>query len=671
MKMKFRSRFRTMALLVVGLAIGSSSFIGANSAQAYVNLMNQFPSKYDTYQTDYPPPPPPSPTNVGVYYDQKLSNPGEANISEDYANRLVKRNQFAVYFDSKPAANFYIRYYVGGCTVNKNAQVTITIGADTSTPKDYILLGNEQICGDNTHAPTSPADPFGLKDPLVRRYPVGNLARYDPSIDKWKLRVDVTLKVASALDSIKFTIATNNTSAKVGNVASEKTNNAIFNKRYDRNYFGTSNFGFGVGCSATAGGRYPVTIYDADNNIPGQSGNPVRFSVYKGNNVELTKDEYYNVRGAKVKQRPNGTAYVQPDGGQGNTSSVEIDMLPGVPYSLQVWNVFHAGGKSDKGPASNFFSIGVPGEGIFGDKDLDCAPLPPPPPVPAGGKSPKIQVLGGDVRVRGKIATSLTPEPLPPVISTKVFGSWVEFGAFSTGSNDAFGSGAGLRGNSSVARVDWSKLTFANTNKPAAGDLYGGFSLPLTPQIASYFDAKAGDNCVNPLVGGVHACADGVILDGRTDINDTVIIKSSGTVTINGNIIYRDGSYANITQLPQVVIIADKIVINDSVDRVDAWLITRAGGWIKTCGDKDPNAPLLSKVICSKLLTVNGPVLTDKLYLHRTAGSDDAVGATDAQKSAPGEIFNLRPDTYLWGYSQGLLSTHPRSAAITELPPRF
>ena len=63
---------------------------------------------------------------------------------------------------------------------------------------------------------------------------------------------------------------------------------------------------------------------------------------------------------------------------------------------------------------------------------------------------------------------------------------------------------------------------------------------------------------------------------------------------------------------------------------------------------------------------MNGPVITNMLYLRRTAGS-----GPDTQSSDPAEVFNLRPDAYAWARNKtealGALTT----TYMVELPPRY
>ena len=118
-------------------------------------------------------------------------------------------------------------------------------------------------------------------------------------------------------------------------------------------------------------------------------------------------------------------------------------------------------------------------------------------------------------------------------------------------------------------------------------------------------------------------------------------------------------------EIPQLVIIARSIVINSAVTNVDSWLVAKkvgtVGGYIQTC----QVVATSSSGNCSARLTVNGPVVSDTLIMRRTAGADRNTGAD------PAEVFNLRPDAYMWGVSQSGATGRIPTTAITELPPRF
>lgn len=293
-------------------------------------------------------------------------------------------------------------------------------------------------------------------------------------------------------------------------------------------------------------------------------------------------------------------------------------------------------------------------------------------------KQPKMQVWGGDVRVRGKIETGTS------IVNTAggnaMFGSWVEYGGFSVGANSGFASAAGLNnGNpNTTSAAAWHKLTFANINDAGASS-FGNFTLPAgLPTLTAQF---IGTPSAGPVNGNLGALASGTYNTGNLTITasdvgqqagkgKSIIIVSSGTVTINGNITYRGpepgDKFSRSDQIPQVVIIARTINITNTATQVDAWLLTTgANGLINTCSDRSVAAPLNSTV-CSNPLTVNGPVATNHLHLRRTAGSD-----TIADAGKPAEVFNLRPDTYIWAYLRASQSGKAQTVYSVELPPRF
>lgn len=288
-------------------------------------------------------------------------------------------------------------------------------------------------------------------------------------------------------------------------------------------------------------------------------------------------------------------------------------------------------------------------------------------------KSPKVQTWGGDLHTRGNILTQTSDATVDG--TNKRFGSWVEYGGFSVGTNTNFASGSGLNnGNTNTTTADvWNKLTFANVNL-AGGNSYGMFTLPSSlPTLASQFVGAASTGSVQSNLGtlssGTYKVGDFTIDASDIGQGKSIIIISSGRVTITGSITYHGNgasdTFTQASELPQVVIIADDIDIKNDATQVDAWLLTKNGGAINTCSDVALGAPLNAKV-CQKPLMVNGPVLTSHLHLRRTAGSD-----TVATAGAPAEVFNLRPDTFIWAYGQASQAGKAQTVYSVELPPRF
>jgi len=290
------------------------------------------------------------------------------------------------------------------------------------------------------------------------------------------------------------------------------------------------------------------------------------------------------------------------------------------------------------------------------------------------GKKPKVQIWGNDIAVRGKIETSTS---VKDISGTRVFGSWVEYGAFSVGVNSRFASASGLNGQTNNAQSAWSKLTFANIDDAGAAS-YGSYTTAPNfrpaPGVASYFASlpdqqPAGGGSVNLAnltfaTGGtpiVRTAGNLTITGGDIPAGRSVIIRATGTVTISGNITYTDATLSSVRDIPQVVIIANNINIRNNVRQVDAWLV--ASGTINTCSNFSGN---LTSNKCNQSLSVNGPVVTNRLILNRTAGS-----GTGAQSGDPAERFNLRPDAFLWAQLQASGNDKAQTVYSTELPPRF
>ena len=290
------------------------------------------------------------------------------------------------------------------------------------------------------------------------------------------------------------------------------------------------------------------------------------------------------------------------------------------------------------------------------------------------GKLPKVQVWGNDVRTHGSIETGIST-----MGSTGAqYGSWVEYGSFSVGSAANFASGAGLNNGKSGNQSTWSQLTFANR-----GNSYGNFALAanfpvtdLVSQFSSVAPSGAPVSNVGSLASGTYSTANDLTISsggaGPVNISQgkSIIVISSGTVTIGSDITYKGNGNSDVItdlkQMPQLIIIAKHIVIADTVGQVDAWLLTHdaAGAGtdsILTCSKFTKDGPYNSAG-CGKVLQVNGPISTSHLYLVRTGGTDPNGSA---------EVFNLRPDAYLWGYLQSSKTGKAETVSTVELPPRF
>jgi hypothetical protein len=308
-------------------------------------------------------------------------------------------------------------------------------------------------------------------------------------------------------------------------------------------------------------------------------------------------------------------------------------------------------------------------------------------------KKPKVQVYGGDVSagraINGSGSATSVILTSQTVSGGTTFGSFGEYALTATGSIYGAASGAafyqnGLAGASGPC--DYNKLTITNSGNGSSctTSSIGNYSnLGSIPDIGAQFAVqaattptfKSGDlsdaqyNRVEQASGNI-TITGGTIQGGQW----LVINAPSANVTITGNITYAtkktDGTaFKGVSDLPQLVIIANSISIDQGVSEVDAWLVASGStGAIHTCtqgaGQK------LSATMCNNALNVYGPVMAKHLYLERTAG---AAGATAGDKAFnnPAETFHLRSDAYLWGAARSLEGLHVSVSATSELPPRF
>ena len=284
-------------------------------------------------------------------------------------------------------------------------------------------------------------------------------------------------------------------------------------------------------------------------------------------------------------------------------------------------------------------------------------------------KRPKVQFWGADIRTEASVSTGITRR------GDVMFGSWAEYGIFAKELVRS-SSGAGLSGGPSGRVVtggaiaqSYNRLTFANSpslgqfgdiTKTTISPIFTAQGTPLPTGVHSIEGLVGANSRTQWSAGGDIQISGGMVPSGKT-----IIINSTGTVRIAGNVTYADGPYTDSSQIPQLIIVARNIIIEPAVTEVNAWLLS-SGGYVSTCGDA--SAGYLSGItsaVCNQQLKINGPVLTDHLYLRRTAGSD--VG----NPSTPAEIFNLRPDAYLWAYGTTRDSSAIKTMYLQELPTRF
>lgn len=312
------------------------------------------------------------------------------------------------------------------------------------------------------------------------------------------------------------------------------------------------------------------------------------------------------------------------------------------------------------------------------------------------GKKPKVQVYGGDLIVgRGYAADgSKIIADVTTSVSAKsgtYYGSWSEYGIILSGTVSGMASGSGYAGGATTSGLctSLSLLTLANASSAAAPTCNAGQIGNYVLATPSPKDSVAARFAVtgSSLTGNVdvRSLTSRTVYSGRGTINLSssvdipagkwvVINAPNANVRITGDIRYTNASLTRTSQIPQLVIIARNIVIDDSVQQVDAWLLatgqdtspTARGGILNTCDASISEPTGLTSNVCDRQLTINGPVMANHLYLYRTAGS----GVGD-DSGTPAEIFNLRPDAYMWASNYAGLESKARTVYEAELPPRF
>jgi len=294
-------------------------------------------------------------------------------------------------------------------------------------------------------------------------------------------------------------------------------------------------------------------------------------------------------------------------------------------------------------------------------------------------KKPKTQIHGNDL-ITGRATSDGTSNARNSRINASIsvkqngtYGSWIEYGIFTSGSVVGVASGSAFQSSSinSGVSCSYNTLTFANTARggtSCSGGLGNYKNSRTIPNVAASFQTSNS----TPIFSGVNSSTTSGVYkaNGSTSIGNIsslrkgqwIVLNAKGQdVTINGNISYGNTSFTNLNEIPQLVIIARSIKINSNVSNVDAWLV--ASESIDTCADVFGS---LSSGVCSNPLTVNGPVMARALSLRRTAGS-----GTYSNSGNPAEVFNLRADSYLWAYNRSASSNNVNTDYVMEMPPRL
>lgn len=302
------------------------------------------------------------------------------------------------------------------------------------------------------------------------------------------------------------------------------------------------------------------------------------------------------------------------------------------------------------------------------------------------GKKPLFQVWNGDVWAGGAFndgsgvcnVDASSPGSVIGAPNVGAGGSWGEYGVFALGEIKDFGSAAQPRHSGQPA----TKLSFSNTNPAGPGYYHGN---PLTHgrcltdalnHFGSSYDATIGSagTVTNVNISGsgpgqghrILVAGDSLVKMGggssKITQEKTIVVRTEGTMTIATDIRYQTTGITGIDKIPQVLLMADNIIIKGNVGRIDAWLVAK--NTIYTCdmltgslttGDCNPGTPLV----------INSPVITNEIKLRRTHGADAG------RRNVPAEKFNLRPDVYLRAYADKKVKPQVRTVREQELPPRY
>ena len=294
----------------------------------------------------------------------------------------------------------------------------------------------------------------------------------------------------------------------------------------------------------------------------------------------------------------------------------------------------------------------------------------------------------------------------------KIFRSWSEYQIISGGSGSNASSGAvtayalnnmagkteNMSADPDFSSVSSGSYLYPQTLGNYSLDIIGGkksdpnsedesqvnwrYSETLIKNIVDTY-GKGGGDCVSgdlPTSNNYLECINGgslpyVYKEGK----DTLVVKSTGTLTINNDSHLDDLSYWGSPK--QLIIIAKDILIDKSVSRVNAWLIVD-GGKLNTCNDYQINAPedksnqnLLD--FCNTQLFINGPVIVNgDLILPRTFGGGSVLENGEFVKDPNtlvqrAEIFNYDPSVVEWAYRESQKNPHLETTYTETLAPRL
>ena len=284
-------------------------------------------------------------------------------------------------------------------------------------------------------------------------------------------------------------------------------------------------------------------------------------------------------------------------------------------------------------------------------------------------KSPYIAITNSDAAAGGGLSPSCST-----VVSgfrgspATSFGSFGEYGLVPTGTVSNFGSADYV---GAIAK----QLTFANT--PTLGTYRAEHC--IGDQIAHYQPREAAATplssaspiAVNSLNGDYRVSGDIILSGGTLSANQHALIYAPGTtVTITGDIKYNPIAYVSFRQVPQLIVVANRIVVNNNVRELAGsyFAAGTATSIFNTCSEAGdtPNSnqnAIKADGQCQNPVVVNGSVSTAKIVVPRTSGG-----------TGPGlaaEIFRLRPEAFLTPYELGIDDSAIKTDILQERPARY
>ena len=292
-------------------------------------------------------------------------------------------------------------------------------------------------------------------------------------------------------------------------------------------------------------------------------------------------------------------------------------------------------------------------------------------------KKPATHILGGNIMSAGNITVSGTQkvpnyDDRQPIKFGKwgslgreeAFRSWTEHLAIGRGENSVIsGLASGAFQDLSLGITDrqMSPLTISNRyDQMGQAAITGRTFLDKIKELdLSKFRTIKTNNL------------DGYTIDCGSDDeckNETVVVRppddGDKTVTIRGDIFNRSHGMTKFSSMPQILVVADNINIDNNVSQVDAWLLA-ADGAVNTCTGFEIGPS--SAASCGNGLTVNGLIAAKKVDFNRTAGAGRGRASGD-----PAEQINMSLSTYQWLYSTNTERTSRAVDAYSrELAPRL